>query len=64
MKCLLSLLTKPTLKTECMQTEDLLAPCTDRTGPYFAGNPYVNYRYINPHVNYGNSYVNPWVNRR
>ena len=33
-------------------------------GPTFAGNPYVNYRYVNPHVNYGNPYVNPFVNRR
>jgi hypothetical protein len=38
----------------------------DRTayGPNYAGNPYVNYRYANPHVNYGNRYVNPYVNRR
>ena len=27
-------------------------------------NPYVNYRYVNPYVNYGNPYVNPYVNRR
>jgi hypothetical protein len=39
-------------------------PLYGPNGPYFAGNPYVNYRYINPHVNYGNPYVNPWVNRR
>jgi hypothetical protein len=39
-------------------------PLYGPNGPYFAGNPYVNYRYLNPYVNYGNPYVNPWVNRR
>ena len=33
-------------------------------GPYYAGNPYVNYRHVNPYVNHGNPYVNPYVNRR
>ena len=33
-------------------------------GPNYAGNPYVNYRYVNPYVNHGNPYVNPYVNRR
>jgi hypothetical protein len=33
-------------------------------GPNFAGNPHVNYRYVNPHVNRGNPRVNPFVNRR
>jgi hypothetical protein len=39
-------------------------PLYGPNGPYFAGNPYVNYRYVNPNVNYGNPYVNPYVNRR
>ena len=39
-------------------------PVYGPNGPYFSGNPYVNYRYLNPHVNYGNPYVNPYVNRR
>jgi hypothetical protein len=33
-------------------------------GPNYAGNPYVNYRHVNPYVNHGNPYVNPYVNRR
>lgn len=33
-------------------------------GSSYSGNPYVNYRYLNPYVNYGNPYVNPYVNRR
>jgi hypothetical protein len=41
-----------------------LDPLYGPNGPYFSGNPYVNYRYLNPHVNYGNLYVNPYVNRR
>jgi hypothetical protein len=39
-------------------------PVYGPNGPHFSGNPYVNYRYLNPHVNYGNPYVNPYVNRR
>jgi hypothetical protein len=39
-------------------------PLYGPNGPYFSGNPYVNYRYVNPNVNYGNPYVNPYVNRR
>ena len=34
------------------------------SGPHYAGNPYVNYRHVNPYVNHGNPYVNPYVNRR
>jgi hypothetical protein len=33
-------------------------------GPNNASNPYVNYRSVNPYVNRGNPYVNPYVNRR
>jgi hypothetical protein len=33
-------------------------------GPTYAGNPYVNHRYVNPYVYHGNPYVNPYVNRR
>ena len=33
-------------------------------GSSYSGNPYVNYRYLNPYINYGNPYVNPYVNRR
>ena len=36
----------------------------DTNGSSYSGNPYVNYRYLNPYVNYGNPYVNPDVNRR
>lgn len=39
-------------------------PLYGPNGPYYSGNPYVNYRYLNPYVNYGNPYVNPYVNRR
>ena len=39
-------------------------PVYGPNGPYFSGNPYVNYRHLNPYANYGNPYVNPYVKRR
>ena len=61
--------TMPSLSFDRADAQNRVAGANRRIGrtaygPNFAGNPHVNYRYVNPHVNHGNPYVNPFVNRR
>ena len=59
--------TIPSLSFDRADAQNRVAGVNRRIGAYGpndAGNPYVNYRYVNPYVNHGNPYVNPYVNRR
>jgi hypothetical protein len=59
--------TMPSLSFDRADAQNRVAGVNRRIGAYgpnYAGNPYVNYRHVNPYVNHGNPYVNPYANRR